>query len=120
MFKEFNFLKIDDIISLNQTLFARQYKNKQLPKSFQNFFQDLPLPEQIYRDQDYNLKPKTVNKAFLSFYPSVQLIRAWNRNNLILKSEAQLEYLKLDFIAHKVNNYESDCLITNCYVCNYR
>ena len=31
LFKEYSFLKFDDIVHLNQTIFVRQFKNKQLP-----------------------------------------------------------------------------------------
>ena len=70
-------------------LFVLQFKNKQLPAPFDEFFQNLPLADQIFRDHDYNLKPKTVNKSFLQNYPTIQLIRAWNRNDLLGKSEAE-------------------------------
>ena len=67
IFKELSILKFDDIIQLNQTLFVRQFKNMQLPISFNNFLENLPPSEQIFRDHDYNLKLKTVKKPFLSF-----------------------------------------------------
>ena len=118
IFKEFRVLKFDDIVHLSQTIFVRQFKNKQLPTSFNNFFQNLPLSEQIYRDHDYNLKQKLLNKPFLHNYPSVQLVRAWNRNNLFIKSEAEIIILKSDYITQKINNYEGDCTKDNCYVCD--
>ena len=115
LFKVHNFLKLDDIVQLSQTLFVRQFKNKQLPISFSSFFQN--LSDQVLRDHDYNLKPKIVKRNFLTYYPSVQLIRAWNCNNLLLKSEAELVNLKSDFTSHKLNNYETECAVVNCYVC---
>ena len=111
-------MKFDDIIQLNQTLFVRQFKNKQLPISFNNFLENLPPSEQVFRDHDYNLKLKTVKKQFLSFYPTAQLIRAWNCNTLLLKSDAELVNLKFDVTSHKLNNYESECVLENCFVCN--
>ena len=120
LFKEYSFLKFDDIVHLNQTIFVRQFKNKQLPTSFLNFFQDLPLSQQIYRDHDYNLKPKQVNKTFLSHYPTVKMIRAWNQNDLLIKSEGEVTDLKEYFMMHKLNSYESECLEVNCYICNHQ
>ena len=118
LFKDYCFLKFEDIVHLSQTIFVRQFKNKMLPTSFLNFFQDLPLSEQIFRDHDYNLKVKKVNKNFLSFYPNVQMIQAWNRNNILIKSEAETKDMKDYYTIHKINSYESECVKDNCYVCN--
>ena len=88
------------------------------PNSFNNFFQVLPQSEQIFRDHDYNLKPKTVNENFLSFYPNVKMIQAWNRNNLLIKSEAQTQDMTEYHTNCKISSYKSECVKDNCYVCN--
>ena len=117
LFKMFRILKHSDLVHLNQTVFVRMFKNKKLPCSFDNFFQNLTLEEQKSRDDDYNLKQKSNNSNLFLYYPSVQLIRNWNRNSIVLKSEADISCLKNDFTTFKLNSYEEDCNKLNCYVC---
>jgi hypothetical protein len=115
----YNILKNCDLIHLNQTIFMRQYQNKKLPPSFNNFFQTLELSEQKSRDDDYNFKMKKLNNYNnLLFYPTVQLIRNWNRNNILIKSEADISELKNYFTIVKTNTYEEECIKLKCYVCD--
>ena len=118
LFKQHDMLKLSDLIKLNQTIFVRQHKNGRLPTSFHNFFQDIPPDEQKSRDDDYNLKPKEVADRSLLYFPGNQIIRAWNSNNLLIKSEADCAILKESFKQNKLELYEEDCLKQNCYVCN--
>ena len=100
---------------MNQSIFARQFKNGKLPSSFNNFFQNIPYAEQKSRDDDYNLKKQT-NIALLHF-PSCRIVRGWNQNNLLLKSEADLTAFKEDFIQKKLNSYDEECSKPNCSAC---
>ena len=118
LFKRHEMLKLSDLIKLNQTLFVRQYKNGKLPPSFHNFFQDIPFDEQKSRDDDYNLKLNQLADRSLLYFPGNQMIRAWNSNNLLIKSEADCTTLKENFKQNKLDLYEDDCLKPNCYVCN--
>ena len=118
LFKRYEMLKLSDLIKLNQTLFVRQYKNGKLPSSFHNFFQDIPLDEQKSRDDDYNLKLNQLADRSLLYFPGNQMIRGWNSNNLLIKSEADCTTLKENFKQNKLDLYEDDCLKPNCYVCN--
>ena len=88
-----------------------------MPKSFDNMFQYLPLSDQVYRDHDYNFKPKTCNKNFLCHFPTVQLLRAWNRSHLLVKSEAEINLMKATFISQKLSTYEEECVKQFCYIC---
>ena len=54
LFRQHNFLKLDDIVQLSKTTFSQQFKNKHLPKSSYNFFENIPLAEQVLRDPDFN------------------------------------------------------------------
>ena len=57
IFKELKLLKVFDLISLNQAIYIRQYKNNQLPESFLNIYSsttDTP-DKRRSRDDDYNL-----------------------------------------------------------------
>jgi hypothetical protein len=110
-------LKLGDLIQLNQTLFVRQYKNGKLPDSFTGFFQDVPLNEQKSRDDDYNLKQNQINNNTLLYFPSSQIIRSWNQNSILLKSEADITNLKDDFVRKKLNSYDESCVKPNCQVC---
>ena len=94
LFKQNNFLKYDDNIHLNQCIFMRQYSNKQLPASFTNMFQYLPLSQQVYQDHDYNFVPQIVNMPNLNFFPTIQMLRTWNCSNLYIKSEVDIVNMK--------------------------
>ena len=118
LFKQYNFLKYDDIIHLNQCIFMRQYSNKQLPTSFTNMFQYLPLSQQVYRDHDYNFVPQIVNLPNLNFFPTIQMLRTWNCSNLHIKSEAEIIKMKETFITKCLSNYKEECVKLTCYVCN--
>ena len=89
-----------------------------LSLSFHNFFQDIPLDEQKSRDDDYNLKLNQLADRSLLYFPGNQMIRAWNSNNLLIKSEADCTTLKENFKQNKLDLYEDDCLKPNCYVFN--
>ena len=115
LFKKHKLLKVSDLIQMNQSIFARQFKNGKLPSSFNNFFQNIPYAEQKSRDDDYNLKKQT-NIALLHF-PSCRIVRGWNQNNLLLKSEADLTAFKEDFIQKKLNSYDEECSKPNCSAC---
>ena len=117
LFKKHNILKLGDLIQLNQTLFVRQYKNGKLPESFFGFFQDIPFNEQKSRDDDYNLKQKLATTNALLYFPSCQIIRSWNQNNILLKSEADISNLREDFVQKKINSYDEECVKPNCYMC---
>ena len=94
----YNFLKYDDIGTLNPCVFMRQYSNKKLSMSFQDMFKCLPLSQQVFRDHDYNFIPKEVTRPHLKFYPIVQMLRTWNASYIFVKSEAEIVYLKETFI----------------------
>ena len=94
LFKMYNILKLSDLVSVNQTVHVRHFKNNQLLSSFQEFFQKIPAAEQKSRDEYYNLKSKYPSNNNLMYYPSVQLLRNWNCNSLALKSESKITVLK--------------------------
>ena len=119
LFKSFQFLKYDDIVQLNQCIFVRQYINKQLPNSFVNMLKYLPLSQQIYRDHEYNFITPIVNKTCLKFFPIVQLVKAWNRSSLLVKSEADIKTMKESITSKCLSKYEEECFIEDCYVCNH-
>ena len=117
LFKRYNFLKFDDLVHLNQCIFMRQYSNKQLPISFKNMFQYLPLSQQVRRDHDYNLMPKVINHCQLQFFPAVQMVRTWNCSNIFVKCEAEVFNMKETFISQCISKYEEYCVKSNCFVC---
>ena len=115
LFKKHQLLKVGDLIHLNQSIFVRQFKNAKLPESFHNFFQRIPLSSQRSRDDDYNLQKQT-NIDFYHF-PSNQIVKSWNQNHLIIKSEADISALKEKFIKQKLDSYDEECLKENCMIC---
>ena len=116
LFKKHKILKLGDLIQLDQSIFVRQFKNGKLPESFNGFFVDIPFNEQKSRDDDYNLRKQT-NIALLHF-PSCQIVRSWNQNNLSLKTEADIAAFKEDFIQKKLDSYDEECFKPNCSACH--
>ena len=98
-------------------MFVRHYSNNLLPVSFNDFFKDIPLNEQKSRDDDYNLKQKSLNLKYLFYYPTVQLIRTWNQCHITLKAQGNPDIFKSDFITSKLNMYDDECTKTSCYIC---
>ena len=92
LFKMFNIIKVSDLISLNQTIFVRHFKNYHFPALFHGFFPNIPLADQKSRDDNYKIKNKCLVNNSMLFYPSVQLLRNGS----------------------KISNYEEDCVKQNC------
>ena len=115
LFKKHKILKVNDLIQLNQSIFVRQFKNGKLPDSFTGFFDDIPFNDQKSRDDDYNLQRQS--NIDLLHFPSSQIIRKWNQNHISLKSEAEVETFKEDFIKKKLNSYDDECSKQNCHAC---
>ena len=115
LFKKHKILKVIDLIQLNQSIFVRQFKNGKLPDSFTGFFDDIPFNDQKSRDDDYNLQRQS--NIDLLHFPSSQIIRKWNQNHISLKSEAEVETFKEDFIKKKLNSYDEECSKQNCHAC---
>ena len=107
-FKICAILKHCDVVYLNQTVFVRNFKNKKLPCSYNNIFKNLTLEEHKSREDDYNLKQKPLNNNIFFNFPSVQLIRNWNRNSVVIKSQADISFLKNDFIINKIKNMKKN------------
>ena len=53
-FKELQYLKFYDLISFNQAIFIRNYKNNKLPYSFNNMLCNVPGNTRRSRDDDFN------------------------------------------------------------------
>ena len=117
LFKSFHFLKVNDIIQLNQSIFMQCYSNNDSPISFRNFFTNIPHSELKCRDNIHNFQLKKPKSTDLSFYPNVQLIRNWNGNETSLKSRRKFADFKKAFIDKCLNSYEEECLKNNCYIC---
>ena len=75
LFEQNNPLKYDNSVHLNLCIFMHQYSNEQLPTSFTNMFQYLPLSQQVYQDHDNNCVPQIVNMRNLDFFPTIQMLR---------------------------------------------
>ena len=118
IFKRFGFLKFNDIVHLDQSIFMLKYSNNNVPISFRHFFQNISATESRRRDDVYNFKTKTPNYPDLFFYPNVQLIKNWNRNSILIKSEGEHLGLKAAFITNKLNSYEEECSNAYCYICS--
>jgi hypothetical protein len=118
IFKSLGLLKLSDLIQLNQTIFLKQYSNKDVPDSLQGLFNKIHPDQQKCRNDAFNFENKQLNSEDLLHYPNVQLLRSYNRNSIVIKSERNISNLKDLFIREKLYNYEAECTKQNCYVCN--
>ena len=96
----------------------RQFKNGKLLPSFKEFVHNLSSTYQKTRDDYYDLESKHLKTNVLFYYPSVQLVRNWNRNNIAVKAQAEISYMKSGFKICQLNKYEDECVKLNCYVCS--
>ena len=117
LFKHFGFLKHSDIVHLDQTIFMKQYSDKQVPNSLQGLFSYISKDKQKCRGDDYNFETRQINSNDLLHYPNVQLSRSFNRNNIYIKSQGGITTLKQLFIREKLSGYENECTKPNCHVC---
>ena len=117
-FKELEYLKLSDLITFNQSVFVRNYSNKKLPSSFDNFLS--PVPDQgvrRVRGDEYNYFSSPVNFADLHFFPTPQLIYKWNNLPLVIKSVSDISNFRSDLKRNFISKYETICHEHNCYSC---
>ena len=90
LFKSFNILKVTNIISLNQCTFVHKFRAKRLPKTFDNFFEQIPLRSSSgILNSDYNYKHKNINHNYLFYLPHYQLVQSWNCTNMFIKCQGE-------------------------------
>ena len=119
IFKELEYLKVNDLISLNQAIFARNYANGKLPGSFKNLL--CPLPDQgvrRVRDDDYNFFQIPLLFVDLHFFPVQRIISNWNNLPLEIKSVSDLTDFRQDLKSHFFSKYVTVCDVINCFSCN--
>ena len=92
IFKELKILNVYDLISLNQAIYIRKYKNNQLPESFLNIYSSIAdKPEsRRSRDDDYNLMLETPLKKELFSFPSLKCINTFNSLDISLKATSDV------------------------------
>ena len=119
IFKELEYLKVNDLISQNQAIFARNYKNHKLPGSFTNLL--CPLPDQgvrRVRDDDYNFLQIPLLYVNLHYFPVPRIISNWNSLPLEIKSVSDLSEFRRDLKSHFLSKYVTVCDVINCFSCN--
>ena len=114
IFSNTKILKIDDLYSLNVSMFMYKYHNNKLPESFNGIFEPLQLPN---RTQSYKLerpKSKTLEK-----FPSVLFPKIWNNLSLCMKKSKSISYLKQNIKDNCFYKYERfTCNLTReCISC---
>ena len=113
-------LKNSDKIAYSQAIFMHQYRNKKLPTSFENMFQDITDSNELQtRNNDYNYLNRPAIKEYLEKYPTKVMVSNWNYLDIAFKSTAEPEEFKLLLKQKMLSSYsyEPDCA-ANCFVCN--
>ena len=119
MTRELGYLRVDDLVSLNQSIFARNYSNNKLPGSFKNLLS--PVPDRGVRrtrDDDYNFSLLPLKYADLHHYPVPKMVSTWNSLPLTIKSVSDLSDFRSDLKAYFLSKYETVCDSVNCFSCN--
>jgi hypothetical protein len=119
IFRSLNILKVPDLINLNQVLFIHKSRSGQLPLSFDNYFNPLKTTGSAagIRDADYNYKTPIIKSTNLCYIPYFQMIKTWNCTHMHIKCEGEESSFKSKFIDHKLDSYNTECLVRNCYSC---
>ena len=119
IFKKLNILKVEDLISLNQTLFIHKYRAGRLPSSFNNFFSNIisNSTSTTIKDSDFNFKHNIINQDNLCYLPHYQIVKSWNCTSTSIKCQGEENQFKLDYINVKISLYETECYKRNCYSC---
>ena len=120
IFKKLGILKNADKITYCQAVFMHQYKNKKLPDSFVNMFQDITnLDDLQTRNNDYNFQNKPAIKKYLEKFPTKVMVSSWNYLHIDCKATAEPEEFKSLLKQRILSSYSSEpeCDM-NCYTCN--
>ena len=119
IFKELEYLKVNELISLNQAIFARNYANNKLPGSFKNLLCSLPdQGVRRVRDDDYNFLQIPLLYLDLHYFPVQRIISNWNSLPLEIKSVSDLSDFRQDLKSHFLSKYVTVCDVVNCFSCN--
>ena len=120
LFKELRLLNIHDLISFNQSLFIRKYKNSQLPDSFNNIYpsvEDVPIARRTRHD-DFNLTHQRPIKKQYFFFPSLRCINTFNALDIEIKSISEIKQFREELSSYFFSRYDFECDRENCYSCN--
>ena len=105
-FKELEYLRVDDLVSLNQSIFARNYSNNKLPGSFNNLLSPvLDHGVRRTRDDDYNFSLMPLKYADLHYFPVPKMISNWNSLPLTTKSISDLSDFHFDLKCYLLSKY---------------
>ena len=116
-FKKSEYLKLNDLISYNQAIFALSYKNNKLPFSFYNMRSTVPENSRRSRDDDYNFASPPLKFPDLHHFPTQKIIYNWNNLPLLLKSVSEPGIFRKELKNHFLSKYETDCANLNCFSC---
>ena len=122
IFKQLNILQLEDMFKVNMLKWYYQFKNKKLPFYFNSF--EFPTHENIH---NYNTRNRrNVVNPLSRIQASKKCLR--NHIHVVLKLFSIIVLEKVDthskkgFITyaknHLISNYQIDCNIENCYICN--
>ena len=116
-FKKLEYLKIHDLISYNQAIFALSYRNNKLPFSFANMLSTVPELSRRSRDDDYNFASPPLTFSDLHHFPTQKIIYNWNNLPLLVKSVSEPGIFRKELKNHFLSKYETDCVNLNCFSC---
>ena len=116
-FKMHGFLQLFDLISDNQAVFIKNYKNNKLPFSFNNMLDNVPENVRRSRDDDYNFLLPQNKYIYLHHFPKHKLIYNWNNLPLLVKSVAEPCKFRAELKSHFLAKYKTECNKQNCYSC---
>ena len=120
IFKHLNLLKVKDVFILQSLKFYYRYKNEKLPRYFNNMFLHVrDIHNHDTRNSQYMHIPRTrrskTNKSARYSIPGI--INNFPSTIKDRISTHSFETIKMHAKTYIIGTYQSQCNITNCYVC---
>jgi hypothetical protein len=113
LFHKLKILKMEDLRRLFELKFFYKWKNGDLPYYFHDFLDP-------GRDENRLLVPIHRHQFFKSGlrYTITKTVNSTPDNILRISSTHSLKALSERVKTHYINNYSTDCILSNCYVCS--
>ena len=116
-----NILKIEDVYKLKLFKLHYHLMNNRFPSYFKKFKGLLELTNTGYDLRPKPLQTPLIALTFAEKNSSFKLIRFLQTfpDNILSKVETHgLHYLSKQIKSHFIDNYNTECVDPNCYVCN--
>ena len=113
-------LKVDDLYNLVALKLYHKYSNIDLPPYFATIF-DNQTPTHNYNTRYKNnthQQPNTISASHSPRYCIPRLVESLPESIISMVKEVSLKGFSSANKKHFLSNYQNECLVYNCYICN--